>query len=269
MPIKFVTDYPAVLISDKKFGKLLAIADLHLGIEHELYNAGIIIAPQAEKFKEKIGKLLKMTKADTLVIVGDLKHKVPGISFRELKEIPKLIDYLTKKVHVILAKGNHDTELKDISENMEVYSSRGFKIGKYGFFHGHAWPEKSLLTCDYLFTAHIHPAIEFVDGFGFRMIEQAWVKGKLDKKMIRAKYKMKRNVKNKKRGDEKLGELKTIIIPPFNPLIGGAALNSKKKREYVGPLTKSGAFNISKSEAFLLDGIPLGKVNKLKKRQKN
>lgn len=255
MSIRFVTDYPAVVISDKKIGRILVIADLHLGIEHELYKDGLIISAQAEKFEKTIDKLLKLTKAKTLVIVGDLKHKVPGISFRELKEIPKLVGYLTKRVRVILTKGNHDTELKELAEKMEVHNSRGFKIGKYGFFHGHAWPDKSLLSCDYLFTAHMHPAVEFVDDFGFRMIEQVWVKGKLNEKIIRAKYKSK----------IKPGKLQTIVMPPFNPIIAGAALNSKKKHKYAGPLTKGSALNINKAEAFLLDGTSLGKIGKLKK----
>jgi len=159
MSIRFINNKPALLISDRKHGKILAIADLHLGIEHELYNAGIAIAPQAEKFKKTIGKLLKMTKADKLIIIGDLKHKVPGISFRELRELPKLVDFLKERVHVVLARGNHDVELKEISEEIEVHGARGFSIGTYGFFHGHAWPSKKLLKCDHLFTAHIHPVV--------------------------------------------------------------------------------------------------------------
>lgn len=261
MSIHFIRDNPALLISDRKYGKILAIADLHLGIEHELYNAGIVIAPQAEKFKETIDKLLKMTKAEKLVIIGDLKHKVPGISFRELKEIPKLVGYLTKKTHVVLVKGNHDVELKELSEKMEVHGSRGFKIGPYGFFHGHAWPSKKLLKCDHLFTAHIHPTVEFIDDFGFRFVEKVWVKGKLDEKTVREKYKIKKSDKKK---FEILGKLQTIIFPSFNPIISGVPLNSKGKGDYIGPLLSSGAFDLKKAEAYTLDGTALGKIKHIK-----
>ncbi len=256
MAIKFITDYPALLISDRKHGKILVIADLHLGIEHQLYQEGITIAPQAERFKKTIGELLKMTKAKKLVILGDLKHKVPGISFRELKELPKLVDYLTKKVHVVLTKGNHDVELKEISESIEVHGSHGFSIGSYGFFHGHAWPSEELLGCDHLFTAHIHPTVEFVDDFGFRIVEKVWVKGQLDEKVVRKKYK----IKNKK---EKIGKMETIIFPSFNPIISGVPLNSKRKK-YIGPILTSGALNLNKSEAYMLDGTRLGKIKKIK-----
>ena len=266
MAIRLITNYPALLISDKTHGKILVIADLHLGIEHQLYQEGITIAPQAEKLKETIGKLLKMTKAKKLVILGDLKHKVPGISFRELKELPKLVDYLAKKVHVVLTKGNHDVELKEISEKMEVHGSHGFSIGgKYGFFHGHAWPDKRLLGCDYLFTAHVHPVVEFVDDFGFRIVEKVWVKGKLDEKILRKKYKIKTKSekKGKKEIKEKFGKMETIIFPSFNPIISGVPLNSKRKK-YIGPLLTSGAFDARKSEAYMLDGTRLGKIKKIK-----
>jgi len=258
MAIRFISNYPALYIIKEK---ILAVADLHLGLEHQLYQSGISIAPQAEKFKDTIGKLLKMTKAKKLVIIGDLKHKVPGISFRELKEVPKLVDYLTEKIHVILTKGNHDTELKEISEKMEVHSSRGFSIGPYGFFHGHAWPSKKLLKCSHLFTAHIHPTVEFIDDFGFRIVEKIWVKGKLNEKIVRKKYKIK---KSKKKEKEKLGKMETIIFPSFNPIISGVPLNSKRRGSYIGPLLTSGAFDARKAEAYMLDGTGLGKISKIK-----
>lgn len=261
MAIRFLNGKPALLISDKKFGKILVIADLHLGIEHELYNAGIVIAPQAEKFYKEIDKLLHFTKADKLIIIGDLKHKVPGISFRELREVPKLMEPLSKKIEISIARGNHDVEFGSdiIPESVEVHGSEGFSIGPYGFFHGHAWPARELLKCDYLFTAHIHPTVEFVDDFGFRLVEKVWVKGTLDEKIVRKKYRIKK--------DTRLGKLQTIIFPAFNPIISGVPLNSKRaKKDYIGPILSSGAFDIKKAEAYMLDGSALGKIRKIKSR---
>jgi putative SbcD/Mre11-related phosphoesterase len=260
MPIRFINNKPTLLISDRQHGKILAIADLHLGIEHELYNTGITIAPQAEKFQKEIEKLIKTTKADKLVILGDLKHKVPGISFRELKELPKLVDFLKERVHVVLVCGNHDVGLKEISEGIEVHGSRGFSIGPYGFFHGHAWPGKRLLKCDHLFTAHIHPVVEFVDDLGFRFVEKVWMKGEIKKRNLREKYKIKKSDKFE------FGKMDTIIFPSFNPIISGVPLNSKRKKNYIGPLLSSGAFDIRKAEAFMLDGTALGEIRKIKSR---
>ena len=267
MPISFISNEPALLISDDDQGKILAIADVHLGIEHELFKNGITITPQAEKLYKKIDELIELTGANMLVIIGDLKHKVPGISFRELKEIPKFIGPLAEKINVVLVRGNHDTEFKDMfPKDVVVHDAKGFAIGPYGFFHGHAWPSKKLLRCDYLFTAHIHPVVEFVDEFDFRIVEKVWVKGKLNEKIVRKKYKMKKSKSRKSEKKEKLGNMETIIFPSFNPIISGVPLNSRRKKRYIGPLLNSGALNVKKAEAYMLDGTPLGKISKIKSR---
>lgn len=244
-------DHPALFISEEK---ILVIADLHIGLEHELYASGIVIPPQAEKFSKLINKLIKATKAKTLVIVGDVKHEVPGISYREMKEIPKLFSSLTEKTKVIVCLGNHDTYLNELApKEVKIYSSRGFKIGEYGFFHGHAWPSKKLMQCDYLFMSHIHPAMEFRDKLGYRAMEQVWVTGKLDKGLVKRKYKIK-----------KCGKLKTVILPVFNRLLGGVALNSTVEKGLIGPLLANKFLDIQKSKVFLLDGTFLGNVDNLK-----
>jgi uncharacterized protein len=262
MEIRFLNGRPALVISDREHGKTLVVADLHLGLEHELYKNGVVIAPQAKRFHDDLAKMIKETGAKRLVIVGDLKHKIPGISFREIREIPKLMFPIAEKAQVVLTRGNHDTELGDLApDSVKVYDSKGFTIGPYAFFHGHAWPGKEAFKCDYLFTAHIHPTVEFLDDFGFRMVEKVWVKGQLDKKFIGKKFKLK---------PDEMGEMNTIILPTFNPLIGGFPLNKKgvglmhRKSEYMGPLLKSGALDMTKCEAFMLDGTSLGTVERIR-----
>lgn len=251
MKIRFVTDYSAIFIAEEK---ALVVAELHLGIEHELYKKGIIIPPQREKFQEILDKLLHLTKAKMLVIIGDIKHKVPGISIREERELPKFMEYLKNKVKVILVKGNHDAEIeKIIPEGIKIYGSRGFKLGKYGFFHGHAWPSKRLMQCDYLFMAHLHPALEFKDSFGFRNIEQVWIKGRFDAEKVREKYKIK-----------KMGKLNAIVMPTFNKLLGSVDVNKLIKQEHAGPEIVNKLMDMKKSKVYLLDGTLLGSLKQLK-----
>ena len=250
MAIKFIRDYPALFVPEER---ILVITDLHLGLEHELFKAGIVIPPQAEKFKKITDFLIKTTKAKNLIILGDVKHKVPGTSFREMKEIPKLFSYLIEKVKVVCVKGNHDDNISSLlPKEVKIYSSRGFRIGKYGFFHGHAWPSKKLMGCDYLFMGHVHPSIEFKDNFGYRNIEQVWVKGKLDENLVKNKYKIK-----------KTGKLETIILPTFNKLLGGIAINKVKSKELIGPILASNFLDVKKAKAYLLDGTYLGKLERM------
>jgi len=246
--IKFLRDYPALFISDEK---ILVIADLHLGIEHDLYKKGIFIPSQAEKFQRIIEKLIKVTKAKTLVMLGDIKHEVPGISYREEKEIPKLLESLIKKVKVICCKGNHDSYLEKISpKEVKIFSAKGFRIGNYGFFHGHAWPSKQLMKCDYLFMAHLHPIIQLKDKFGYSIVEQVWIKGKIFQAKVKKKYKIR-----------KTGKLEVIIFPAFNRLLGGTFVNVKSaSNELLGPLLRNNFVDMENAELYFLSGINLGKV---------
>ncbi|MEM5878893.1 MAG: metallophosphoesterase [Candidatus Aenigmatarchaeota archaeon] len=249
MAIKFITNQPAAFIQEEK---ALVIAELHLGLEHDLFKKGITIPPQREKFQERLNELSKITRAKTLIILGDIKHKVPGMSIREERELPKFLDWLKENFKVILVKGNHDDGIEEIvPKGIKVYGSRGFKLGKCGFFHGHAWPSKRLLECDHLFLAHLHPAIEFKDKFGFRNIEQVWVKGKIDLKKAREKYKVK-----------KTGKMNVIIMPTFNQLLGSISIRKLLKSEEPGIIGK--LIDTENSKIYLLDGSFLGYLKDLK-----
>lgn len=251
MPIKLLTDYPAAFITDKK---ILVISDTHIGIEYKLGQSGIRIHKQIEKFKDILDKLIVITKAETLIILGDVKYKVPGATIQELKDIPKFLEYLSTKVKVLICKGNHDDQLELlIPTEVKLHGSRGFKIGKYGFFHGHAWPGKKLMQCDYLFMGHIQPAIEFKDKLGYRSRQQVWLKGKLNKESIKKKYKIKSTSK-----------LNTLVVPAFNPLSG--SLNIAESEELSGPLITNNVLNLDEMKAYLLDGTYLGMLKYLKRR---
>jgi putative SbcD/Mre11-related phosphoesterase len=250
MGIKFLTEKPAAFIKEEK---ALVVAELHLGLEHELFKKGIKIPPQREKFQAELESLKKLTKAENLVVIGDIKHKVPGMSLREEIELPKLLEFLKENFSkVFLVKGNHDDFLeKIVPKRIKVYGSRGFKLGKYGFFHGHAWPSKRLMQCDYLFLAHLHPGIEFRDKFGFRSVEQVWIKNEFDLNKVKEKYKLK-----------KVGKLNIIIMPAFNKLLGSMSLNKLIEKEKPGIIAK--LMNMEKSKIYLLDGTFLGYLKDLK-----
>jgi len=243
--MKFIKNYPALFIEEIK---TLVIADLHIGISYELYQSGINIPTQVNEMKKTIIKLINQTKAKVLVLLGDVKHDVPGISVQELKEIPQFLEDLSKRIKIEIVLGNHDTFLKELLPKRKLHNSKGFKIGKFGFIHGHAWPSKELLVCDYLIMSHIHPTVQFKDKFGYRIIEPIWIKSKINQKKIKEKYKVK-----------KTGKLEIIIMPAFNNLLGGTPVNVKTKSdELLGPLLKNNFIDMDSSEIYLMDGTYLG-----------
>lgn len=250
MKIKFLTE-PALLLEP---GKILVIADLHIGIEYEMFKAGIKLPSQTEKMTERIKKLIKDTKAKELIILGDVKHNIPGISWQETEEIPKFFEELSKKIKITVVKGNHDGDIDLLTgkAKIKIVQPSGFKMKNIGFAHGQAWFKKSMLDCDTILMAHVHPIIEFRSGT-YRATEHCWLKGKVDNEILKKKFKK----------ESKIREI--IIMPVFNKLIGGYAVNSEEFQP-LGPILKHRVMDIKKSEIYLLDGTYLGKLDKLKKK---
>ena len=206
--------------------------------------------------RNQIEKLIKKTGAKRLVLLGDIKHEVPGISFQEQREIPVFLEELSKIARIDICIGNHDTFLKNIvPKGIKIHSSKGFKIKKYGFLHGHAWPAESLLSSDCIIISHIHPAIEFKDKLGYRIVKPIWIKSNVRSEKIFEKYK------------KQIKELKVVVIPSFNKLISGSPINVQNKNtgmiEFLGPLMKNDFIDLKKAEIYLLDGTFLGKFHDL------
>src|SRR5664279_5324861 len=74
----------------------LVIADIHLGIEWDLYRSGINLP---SRMKERLGLILSYVQAnspDRLVLLGDVKHNVPQVSWQEKTEIPRFLETLAE-----------------------------------------------------------------------------------------------------------------------------------------------------------------------------
>ena len=147
--MKFLTE-PALLLTNR----VLVITDLHLGIEYDIYKSGITVPSQIEKLEERIDKLIKSTRAKHLVILGDVKHQVPTISWQEYREIPQFLDHFKIKISVV--KGNHDGNIERLAPaDVDVYEPSGFKLGKFLLTHGHSWPDKNDLDAEYIVMGHV------------------------------------------------------------------------------------------------------------------
>jgi len=253
MEPEFVTGEPALLINSNG-NRALIVSDLHIGIEYEYYLRGMRIPSQTKSMVNRLDTLIESTKADRLVIIGDIKHRVPGISKQELREIPEFFRHFVQKVKVDFVPGNHDGGLKDyIPKAVKIHKSSGFKIGDIFLLHGHSWPAESFAKAMFVVTGHNHPQIEFRNKLGYRWSEPVWLRAKLNKK-VRDRYKK-----------DQLPEL--INMPCFNKFAGGMALNKKgsvnggERRGFLGPLIKN--IKRNKARIYMVDGVFLGELGKL------
>jgi len=217
-------DAPALKIEES-----LVVCDIHIGIEYEMYTKGIRIGSLTDRVKSRIENLLTED-IKKVIFLGDVKHNVPHVSWHEEIEVPQILN-LDREIEVV--KGNHDGGLESLIDG-EI--KKEIVLNDVTLTHGHRAMNAEKLP-PLLVVGHSHPAIEFEDELGSRMKEKCWVLG--------------RTVRN----------TRVIIMPAFNPIITGVALNRDPK--IPGVLFSQNLLNRKESDIFLLDGTYLGTLDKL------
>lgn len=228
--MKFIQDKPALLIKDN-----LVVADLHNGIEFELFKKGANVPSQTQKKLDRLKEIIKETKPKKLIILGDLKHNVPVTSRQEQEEVPVFLQELLELVpKIIITKGNHDGNIEMLVP-LGVEVTDEFIENDVGYFHGHKKPTEDLLKQDLIVCAHTHPSIMLKDIRG--NIQQAWVETTV-----------------------KDSHTQVLVVPAFDDSARGSAVNNT---EPIGPFLKK-MIDLDNADVYLLDGSYLGSVSELK-----
>ena len=156
--------------------RVLAIADLHLGMEFEIQKKGFLIP--LFNFKETMQRIERIfseiesrqgKKIEKIVICGDLKHEFGRINEQEWKEVIDFLRLAQKHCKkIILLKGNHDTILGPLAkwEGLKVQEDFFLEKEKALFLHGDKVLEKSreFKEAKVLVIGHEHPAVSLRDG---------------------------------------------------------------------------------------------------------
>ena len=245
---------PALIVENNI--RTLVIADIHLGIEWELYHSGISIPSQVEKRTARIMEYISKAAPERIVLLGDIKHNVPRTSWQEKQEVPAFLKNLAGFAPVDIVPGNHDGDIEElIPENVTMHSMRGFVLDSAGYFHGHTWPDADLLSVSHVIMSHNHPAIRLTDALGHGVSEPVWIRTRFIEKAIREHY-----------GKiEDWRDPEVVIMPAFNELSGGIPFNESIHEELLGPIFANHAIELEKARAFLLDGTDIGTIEGIKK----
>ena len=238
-----------LLVVERKL-KVLVAADIHLGLEHELWLCGVSIPSQTHRLLEQLLGYLKEVGPDRLVLLGDTKHNVPRTSWQEQREVPSFLESLSNVVQVDLVPGNHDGGLADLAPpGTRVMPSSGYVLDGVGYFHGHTWPDPKLFSSDILVAGHIHPAIKLRDPLGHSVNRSVWARAPLLGEAVEAQYK------------QKLPLPEILIVPAYNDLFGGLPLNEPGEDERGPVLTMA---DLDRARIYLLDGTDLGILGAIK-----
>ncbi|MBI1973377.1 metallophosphoesterase [Candidatus Micrarchaeota archaeon] len=225
--MKFLTNEPAGLV-----GSTLVISDVHVGLEYDLRAHGMNVPSQTGKLAKLATRLVRENKADRVAVLGDLKHSIIGTSWPEKHEVKQFIEAIRAAgAEVMLIKGNHDAWIERFSD-ITLAPAQGTRVRDSWLAHGHARPPVEAFECEEIVFGHAHPTVVFEDSLGGKRSERAWLRFEQNKPPL-------------------------VIVPAFNPLLGGADARDVRFAWVRGP-----------PSAYLLDGTPLGKIRQKKAKSK-
>jgi putative SbcD/Mre11-related phosphoesterase len=236
-----VPNVPAMILSGE--GRWICVSDLHLGIEVQLRRSGFNIPSQSPKMLDELVRLAEVD--DNLLVLGDVKHRIPAVSYREDREIPPFFEKLKQAYkRIVVVAGNHDGGIGPVlGEGVEIFAGPGTVIEDVGATHGHVWPSRDAMKASKLIMGHIHPSVLLVDSIGSATNEKCWVRARLRRRKVLEKY------------ETCPDEL--VVVPAFNPLLTGTPINYGE-RAMLGPLFRNDLVVKRTINSYLLDGTNVG-----------
>ena len=249
-----VADAPAA-VADAHSTRALVVGDYHAGIEAGLrYERGVELPSNAAERRQRLVGLIDRTGVDQLVVLGDLSHRIGSTEGADAAELDALYSAVVEKrdVPITVAPGNHDGGLEELwgsLEGVEILPPSGGVVGEgaIGVFHGHTWPDPSLLSAEVICMAHEHPQVKLTDSVGGYRTETAWLRGRLD-----------RGVMAEGVGCEPdqlvWADPRLVVLPAFNRRSGGTWVNVESEG-FLAPFLPDA---LRAGELYLLDGTRLG-----------
>ena len=235
---KIVPGYPALMIEGTK--KSLVITDLHLGFESNLSLNNIFLGKNKTvvEITEEIEKIIKRTKPDSLILLGDVKSGIKSITKTEWESIPIFFEKITKIIDTILIPGNHDANIEKLIPNeITLASSKGIIIDDILLTHGHTMPTENFSQVNTIVMGHVHPVFfqeeSLING------ERVWISIKCKKQEIFS---------------SKSGKLEIIILPSFNRYF--YTTQKKYYKKSIAPILEK--IDVLQAKIVTLDGTIIG-----------
>jgi uncharacterized protein len=251
------------LVLEGEAGNAVVIGDVHIGLEAALAKKGVTVPDQTPHLRARVDALLRDNAADRLVVVGDLKETIHRSSSSDIARLRAFLRGMAARVHLV--PGNHDADLEWLGiEEVVLHPATGIKVEDVALTHGHVWPSPDIMDARTLVTSHSHPMVGLRDELGKLHKEPCWVRGAFTK-AARERY------PTLPKGAQ------FVILPAFNELLGGTAINVAPRppkpapgaketpaKEGLGPLMRNGLLDLEKAKVYTLDGIEVGTVKSLR-----
>ena len=234
-----IPSQPALLLQGKT--KNLIISDLHIGFESKFASNEIFIGKNTttDETINEIESIIESVKADSLILLGDIKSSIKAISKTEWNEIPKFFKKMQDRVNTILIPGNHDANIqKLIPDGISLVSSIGMVMENILLTHGHTMPSENFSHVNKIIMGHVHPV--FFQKDSVLNGQRVWVSIKTEKHQL---------------FPSTSGQIEIIIMPSFNKYFYPTEKKSYKKS--ISPILEK-IKKIKEAKILTLDGTIIG-----------
>jgi uncharacterized protein len=238
--IRPIHPHPAILLEDEG-KKYITVSDLHIGLEADLLAKGITVSPSL--VSDMVAELLDLVQsehADSIILLGDIKHTVGSISRHEWDSVPLFLKQLSAKADVYLVPGNHDGNIRQlVPMNVNMITSKGMTLDDTLLVHGHSMPSDVRGHVKRIVMGHVHPV--FLKRGSVINGERVWLYIQTRKENVFAEK----------------GILDIIVVPTFNPYL--YATVEKLYHKSLSPiLTRVMQHGVEKCIIVTLDGSIVG-----------
>lgn len=240
MTFAFLPEGPAVLIENEE--RVLVIADLHFGIEADLAVHGIHFRSRSRARLDRLVRTIRDADPDRLVLLGDIKHSIPAVTWQEYHELPEILRTLRNLAPLEVFPGNHDIGIERFLKDGELWQKEGGVIDGTGYFHGHTYPAPSLAG-HLLVVGHHHPLVSIRDEVGCALQAPAFIRAVAD--AARLGFSL---------ADEGDVQVPVMFVPSFNEIAGYDI--ARIVRDPFSPISR--CMDKETAEIILADGTFLG-----------
>lgn len=248
MKPRFIPEGPALLVTGEM--RVLVLADIHLGVESALDAAGWHLKSSTEERLSRIIACIDTTDPDLVILLGDLKHSVPRITWQEHTELPGVLNAIRKRVPIGLLPGNHDVGIERYMEEGELLPKNGVVIDGTGYLHGHTYPSPDLAG-HLIVSGHHHPVLHLYDEVGCSLRgSPAFLLAEVDEAVLRMNHAKR--------------PTRLLLMPAFYEYAGGIDIRTLPESG-ISPLSRS--IRIDTAEVFLSDGTYIDTLESLRSDQ--
>ncbi len=263
MAIRLIDGSPGLII-DEGGKRYLVLSDLHIGLEDEVSEIGIHLPSMLSVLLSSVNDLIDKYSPSVLVLLGDVKHRVAGVSWREAKKVKEFVETVRPRIdEIIIAPGNHDVGIYSLTEGAaSVVSSRGFSIGDKWLLHGHTWPHPDALLKKMIIIGHTHPILRMIED-GASIKQRVYLLLKTRRSSLYKALMTRPGYSKLLENYNKRGIIKLLVMPHFNPASGGVDVKHLFGNKLGSPLLRTNVFPINDAYVLSLGGVIINSVEEI------